>query len=219
MEETLPFSPPALYTLAALLMISGTGLLWFARYLSPKRRLEGAAAWTGATFGAVVILAGLVLATLTYTRHTQPEALLPPGAVGRPAPELRFRLVATDEPRTLADYRGQIIVLNLWATWCSPCLEEIPELNRLQQTYRDQGIVVIMISDETRQTILEFMKDHPIEAVSGYLPQDARWPWPYNRVEQARPTTFIIDREGIIRATWPGAANFTQFEAAVLELQ
>jgi len=216
MQESLPISPSLLYALAGLLVIGGLALLWLAPRLGPRRRLEGAAAWTGVLFGSVVMLSGLALGVLAYLRQQQPEIVQPPGVVGRPAPELAFRLVETDEPRTLADYRGKVILLNLWATWCGPCLAEIPELNRFQQAYRDRGVVVLMISDEPRQTILEFTKERPLEAVSGYLPEDARWPWPYNRVEQARPTTFVIDRNGIIRETWPGAADFTQFEAAVL---
>ncbi|BBM72671.1 TlpA family protein disulfide reductase [Rhodothermus marinus] len=216
MQESLPLSPSLLYALAGLLVVGGLALLWLAPRLSPRRRLEGAAAWTGALFGGVVMLSGLALGALAYLRQQQPEIVQPPGVVGRPAPELVFRLVDTDEPRTLADYRGKVILLNLWATWCGPCLAEIPELNRFQQAYQDRGVVVIMISDEPRQTILEFTKERPLEAVSGYLPEDARWPWPYNRVEQARPTTFVIDRDGIIRETWPGAADFAQFEAAVL---
>jgi len=216
MQEAFPISPPLLYALAGLLIIGGGALLWLAPRLSPNRRLEGAASWMGALFGGVVMLSGLALGVLAYLRQQQPEIVQPPGVVGRPAPELAFRLVDTDELRTLADYRGKVILLNLWATWCSPCLAEIPELNRFQQAYRDQGVVVIMISDESRQTILEFTKERPLVAVSGYLPENTRWPPPYNRVEQARPTTFVIDRDGIIRETWPGAANFAQFEAAVL---
>ncbi|SHK47501.1 TlpA family protein disulfide reductase [Rhodothermus profundi] len=216
MQESLPLSPSLLYGLAALLTLGGAVLLWLAPRLNPHRRLEGAAAWTGVVLGSFVTLSGLALGVLAYLRQQQPELVQPPGAVGRPAPALTFRLVETDEPRTLADYRGQVILLNLWATWCGPCLAEIPELNRFQQAYRDQGVVVIMISDEPRQTVLEFMKERPLEPVSGYLPPGTRWPWPYNRVEQARPTTFVIDRQGIIRETWPGAADFAQFEAAVL---
>ncbi len=216
MQESLPLSPPLLYVLAGLLVIGGVVLCWLAPRLSPHRRLEGAAAWTGALFGGLVMLSGLALGVLAYLRQQQPEIVQPPGVVGRPAPELAFRLVETDEPRTLADYQGKVILLNLWATWCGPCLAEIPELNHFQQAYRNRGVVVIMISDEPRQTIREFTRARPLEAVSGYLPEGARWPWPYNRVEQARPTTFVIDRNGIIRETWPGAANFTQFEAAVL---
>ncbi|MDQ7041325.1 MAG: TlpA disulfide reductase family protein [Rhodothermus sp.] len=216
MQESLPISPSLLYVLAGVLTVGGLVLIWLAPRLSPDRRLKGAAAWSGALFGGVIVLSGLALGLLAYLRQQQPEIVQSPGVVGRPAPELTFRLVETDEPRTLSAYRGQVILLNLWATWCPPCLAEIPELNRFQQVYRDQGVVVIMISDEPRQTILEFMKKRPLEAVSGYLPEDTRWPWPYNRVEQARPTTFVIDRDGIIRETWPGAANFSQFEAAVL---
>lgn len=216
MQEGLPISPSLLYVLAGMLIAGGLTLLWIAPRLHPRRRLKGAAAWTSVLLGGFVVLSGLMLGVLAYLRHQQPEIVLPPGVVGRPAPELAFHLVETNEPRKLADYRGKVILLNLWATWCALCLAEIPELNHFQQIYRERGVVVIMISDEPRQTIVAFTQEHPLEVVSGYLPENTRWPWPYNRVEQARPTTFVIDRNGIIRETWPGAATFTQFEAAVL---
>lgn len=53
--------------------------------------------------------------------------------IGKLAPELGFRMVDSNEKRTLANFKGKVVLLNLWATSCPPCLEELPELNRLQE--------------------------------------------------------------------------------------
>ena len=53
--------------------------------------------------------------------------------------------------RSLADDRGKVIVLNLWATWCPPCREEMPTLERLQERYGKEGVVVIAVSDESTE--------------------------------------------------------------------
>lgn len=136
--------------------------------------------------------------------------------IGNPAPELRFRMVDSNEKRSLSDFKGKVVLLNLWATWCPPCLEELPELNRLQEMYGSKGLVVVTISDERRARIQQFEREEvALETVSGYLPDAWPWPVPYDRVEQSRPTSFVIDRSGIIRKTWPGAQDFEYFAQAV----
>ena len=75
---------------------------------------------------------------------------------GELAPTLRFRLVETNQEKRLGDYKGKVVILNLWPTWCPPCLEELPELNRLQEKYRSDGLVVVTISDERREPLQRF---------------------------------------------------------------
>ena len=136
--------------------------------------------------------------------------------IGRPAPPLHFRLVNSNEKRVLSDYKGKVVLLNLWATWCPPCLDELPQLNRLQDAYRSEGLAVVTISDERRATIQRFEREQlPLKTVSGYLPDSLEWPFPYNGVLQSRPMSFVIDRQGVIRNSWPGAKNFAFFEQAV----
>ena len=79
--------------------------------------------------------------------------------VGRPIPSIVFREVATGAERRVADYRGRVVVLNLWATWCPPCREELPTLNRLQAAYRDRGVVVITLSDEPADQLAAFLAE------------------------------------------------------------
>ena len=66
-------------------------------------------------------------------------------------------------PVALADYRGQVVLLNNWATWCPPCVQELTVLDRLYKTYRDKGLVVVALSDEPRERLQKFFAQRPAE--------------------------------------------------------
>ena len=77
-----------------------------------------------------------------------PETAAPAASIGEPAPD--FTLEDLDgEPFTLSDYRGEIVVLNFWATWCLPCLAEMPDFEALHQQFGNDGIRVVGISQDT----------------------------------------------------------------------
>lgn len=174
----------------------------------PSRRPESALEYTGAGLSALAIVFGVGLGALMLLRDAGVNVTGEERVLGQAAPSLRFRMVDTDEEADLRSYAGKVVLLNLWATWCPPCLTEMPELDRLQEAYRLEGLVVLTISDEPRETLLDFERGSPLQTVSGYLPDAYDWPPPYDRVRTARPTTFVIDRQGIIRSTWPGARDF-----------
>ena len=83
---------------------------------------------------------------------------------GTAAPEFSaFTLDSAPRLRTLADYRGSPVLLNVWATWCDPCREEMPSMQRLYEAYRDRGLRVVAVSIDDRGTeglIREFVRDH-----------------------------------------------------------
>lgn len=89
-------------------------------------------------------------------------------------PDFAFKLVADDSPRSLADYRGKVIVLNLWATWCPPCREEMPMLERLQERYGKEGVVVIAVSDESTEQQAKFKEFAHMSFVKGRIDPDTR---------------------------------------------
>lgn len=209
------------YLLSGLLAAAGLFLFYQTKRNSPGGRIEGAYAWTAAALSIAVACAAVVLGLVTFV---QTNAIIQTSTaagisseqiVGKMAPDMTFRLVEDDQVKQLSDYQGDVILLNLWATWCAPCLQEMPDLSRFQESYRDRGVSVITISDEPRAVLQEFLERRPMETVYGYLTEDLAWPAPYNRVEEARPTTFVIDRQGIIRATWPGPATYDDFASVV----
>ena len=70
--------------------------------------------------------------------------------VGTVVPEMTFVQVSNGEVRHLSDFRGKVLLVNLWATWCPPCRRELPTLNRLQDALGSRGLVVVTLSDETK---------------------------------------------------------------------
>jgi len=127
-------------------------------------------------------------------------------------PEFEFKLIADESPRTLADYRGKVVVLNLWATWCPPCREEMPMLERLQQRYAKDGLVVIAISDESNEQQAKFTEFARMPFVKGRIDPGSRVPGLYVQPDVARPVTHIIDRNGVLRETLIAGQSYESFE-------
>lgn len=98
----------------------------------------------------------------------------------------------------LSDYRGKVVVLNFWATWCPPCRKEIPDFMDLQKTYGDQGVQFLGVSlDEGGlPTVQNFLKSNPITypILIGEKAMVAK----YGEMN-AIPVTYFIDRKGVIR--------------------
>lgn len=96
--------------------------------------------------------------------------------------------------RDLADYRGKWIVVNYWATWCPPCLEEIPELIHFHETHKDKDAVVVGFNMEETSTatlsrfVEENMMSYPVVAMSKDMPLVGNIP--------GLPTTYLIDPQG-----------------------
>ena len=118
--------------------------------------------------------------------------------IGAPAPAYKTVSLSGDSV-SLADQRGKVVLFNVWATWCHPCRDEIPELRELHAKYRDQGLELVGVSvdaDGSDDAIRAFMKDFEMEYPV--------WRDPDERVSTrflvvGVPATFLIDREGILR--------------------
>ncbi|MCW9059155.1 MAG: TlpA family protein disulfide reductase [Gammaproteobacteria bacterium] len=119
-----------------------------------------------------------------------------PAFLGKPAPE--FTLPDTEgRSHQLSDYRGKVVVLNFWATWCPPCREEMPAMERLHQLVGDENIAVVAINvGEDEDTIFRFTGDYPVTFpllmdLGGRIVEE----YPVIGL----PTTYIIDPAGVIR--------------------
>ena len=122
------------------------------------------------------------------------DALRPTG-VTKPLPELSFT-DANGKPMTLADFRGKTVLLNLWATWCAPCIKEMPDLDQLQQKLGSDKFVVIALSLDRGglDVVRPFYEKAGLTALGIYLDPAGET---MKRVSgRGLPTTLLIDGEG-----------------------
>lgn len=127
--------------------------------------------------------------------------------IGREAPD--FTLTSLEgEPFTMSSLRGRRVVLDFWATWCSPCRREVPHFIRLTDEHPEEELVIIGISDEEEELLLEFVEENGVNytiVMAGELPA------PFDSV-LVIPTTFFIDRNGIIQSVLEGYHDYDQLK-------
>jgi len=138
-----------------------------------------------------------------------------PGEVSFPAPELTLADVQ-GQTVSLADYRGQWVLVNNWATWCPPCRAEMPELNAFYEAHKDEGFVLIGISSgDTQVQIEEFVREFGLSFPMWQDPTSASLR--AFRMEYL-PSSFVIDPSGTVRLAWTGAINTETLETYVTPL-
>jgi peroxiredoxin len=116
----------------------------------------------------------------------------------------------------LADYRGKVVFLNFWATWCAPCRDEMPAMQRLYQKYRDRGLVVLAVSlDSETSGVAPFVKQL---GVSFPIAQDLTWTVAERYRVNRLPSSFLVDRQGTLVALAIGPRDWDTTPAhAVME--
>ncbi|MGI9420646.1 MAG: TlpA family protein disulfide reductase [Geminicoccaceae bacterium] len=137
-----------------------------------------------------------------------------------PVPEIGF-LDADGNERSLADFQGRVVVLNLWATWCAPCRKEMPSLDRLQTALGgdDLEVIALAVDRGDLSKVLDFYQEIKIENLAVYHDSTAK----AGRKLRAPglPTTLIIDREGnevgrvLGDAEWDGEDVTTLLKALI----
>ena len=133
-----------------------------------------------------------------------------------------FGLVLTDlkgRVQGLDQYRGKILVVNYWATWCHPCREEMPGFSRLQDKFRDKGVQFIGISTDDAPKIIEFQKEAPVSyplliGDMGIMKNSAD----LGNSRQALPFTAVFDREGKLSAAKLGRYAEADLDRLLLDL-
>lgn len=144
-----------------------------------------------------------------------PVGFLPP-VLPRPAPAVVVEtLEGTD--RSLGDFRGKTVLLDFWATWCKPCVELMPQLQRLQDTYADKGLVVVGVSiDEGEDRVKKIEKFLRKVGVTYPILSDAKQnpAWHQFKVK-AIPAVFLIDENGQVVAQWTGKIEHQEIEGEI----
>ena len=123
----------------------------------------------------------------------------------KPLQGLYFTNMETGLPDSLSAYKGKIVVLNLWATWCGPCRRELPSLERLYSNYKDE-LVVLALSDENDSVINYFKKETNLNLLLG-----AYRHYPLLDSLASRPVSILLDKENHVKDVVVGAREYTFF--------
>jgi cytochrome c biogenesis protein CcmG/thiol:disulfide interchange protein DsbE len=155
--------------------------------------------------GSIVGAMAIALASASYFMRDQ----LFPVTVGTQAPDFQAKVLGANQMKTMADYKGQVILLNIWATWCGPCKEELPSLEKLYKEYGPKGLKLVAVSIDdyvSEDSIRAFAKNFGITFEVLHDSTHA-----IERVYQTTgyPETFIIGPEGTIRRKWIGPDDWT----------
>ncbi len=167
--------------------------------------------WIVAALAAAV--AFLIAGPLFRSSGTAPSG--PAGLVGTAAPVFDMR-DDRDDAASLTAYRGKIVVMNLWASWCPPCRAEMPDLQRLYARYADRGVVVVGVNEgESAQRAAAFADSLQIHFPI-WIDDQQR----YGRIYAALglPTTVIVGRDGNVAKGFDGPLTFPQMQSAVESL-
>ncbi len=165
------------------------------------------------TLAAIVFLCGCTRSNVPDTAQPQAPAILPVLSAS-PA----WQLTALDGKTVGAEQlKGKVVVVDFWATWCGPCVHEIPGYIALQKKYGDRGLVIVGLSvDQNGKTVVsKFISDRGINYTIALATEEVIAA--FGGVE-AIPTTFLIDREGYIRHKKTGAMESEEYEKLILTL-
>src|SRR6202162_5189359 len=131
-----------------------------------------------------------------------------PARIGSNAPD--FTVQDSDHKVTLSQFRGQVVVLNFWGTFCPPCIEETPSLVQMQKRLKDKGVVVLAVSIDTDDNAYhKFLKDYKIDFVTV---RDGAQKTSSLYGTFGWRETFVMDRNGMIRRKFLGAADWSSPE-------
>jgi cytochrome c biogenesis protein CcmG, thiol:disulfide interchange protein DsbE len=160
-------------------------------------------------WGIVASIVAVLAVGLFAASRLMSDELFPVN-VGSRAPDFHAKVLGQSKQKSFAaDYKGQVVLLNIWATWCEPCRKEIPSLEALQKEYGPKGLKMVAVSIDdyvSEDSIRSFAKNF---GVTFEVLHDSS-----GSIEQAYqttgyPETFIIGPEGTIRRKWIGPDDWT----------
>lgn len=195
------------------------GLALGLAHQSRKRGRNGMALW-GASLSVLAIIGSLFMGVVYFRFYgVMKEAMSSMQGGAEPLQQWEGVLapdftVTTLEGKTirLSELRGKRVVLDFWATWCGPCVHEVPEFIRLQNETSHDQLTILGISDEDADKLKAFAKQ---KGVNYAMASAKDLPTPFSHL-QAVPTTFFIDRGGVIQAVAVGTREYAQLRELAL---
>ena len=137
---------------------------------------------------------------------------------GDKAPVFKAKALSGSGVIDLRSYRGKVVYLDFWASWCGPCRKSLPELNKLRAELAGKGFEVVAVNlDEQASDGLNFLKKIPVDYP---VASDSSGTLPEAYGVEAMPTSYIIDKEGVIREVHAGyrEGDITEIKSKVLQL-
>lgn len=175
------------------------------------------------SIGGAILALALVAAIWVFTGRNPDVQSQPMGEVDRPAPAFTLQTLSGDTV-SLTSYRGQVVLVNFWGTWCEPCKRELPALQAANERYGNQGLTIIGVNltddeqtqgnteDDVRSFVSQFNLTYPIALDRDGSVTDAFRVFPL-------PTSFFIDAQGRIRYVHVGELTLDDVTARFTELQ
>ena len=157
-------------------------------------------------FGGIVIALAAVVGITMYGLRDE----MFPVDVGAKAPNFEAVTLFDHEVRALSDdYKGQVVLLNIWATWCGPCRDEMPNIEALYKEYGPKGLKVVAVNaadpDATDSTVKAFAAGYGLTfEVLRDMPASGQDSITAIYKTQGFPESFVIDKSGVIRKKWIG---------------
>jgi len=183
--------------------------------MSNKPSFQRAAAFMIIGLGLIAIgFAAIALIPTTQTPVADGNTVQPI-KVDYPAPSLTLTDV-DGTPRSLSDYQGQVVLVNMWATWCPPCRREMPTLEAFYLEHKDQGFLIVGINDgDALELVTPFIAEYKL--------QFPIWIDPTYASETAfktdnLPSSYVIDRQGQVRLEWVGEINRAMLDQYVVSI-
>jgi cytochrome c biogenesis protein CcmG, thiol:disulfide interchange protein DsbE len=184
--------------------------------LSPSPRLRGPVRGEGPR---IILLAALAVCAVAACATESGAGRGGSGAgseagnqVGAPVPALRVESLSGKKIE-VASYRGRVLLLDVWASWCGPCKQELPVLDAMARRLKSQGVEVLAVSvDQERANVDKFLKGHGKWALT--IAHDPAGAIAERLQPDKMPTSYVIDRAGIVRYV---NAGFVPDDAATIE--
>ena len=156
---------------------------------------------------ALDFLLALAFSLLTLYSFSAKAEWRTPAQLGLPqiAPPLQLNNLA-GKPVDLVSFKGKVVVVNFWASWCEPCREEFEELAQLQENYGSRGLVVMAVNlAEMKPRIMQFLKGNGFSENSVQILLDRNSTIYKTWKARGLPTTFLVSKTGKIEGVWIGA--------------
>jgi len=167
---------------------------------------------------AAVVAALLALPGCSPSPRTVRAATVKPDKERKQAPDFTLK-DANGHTVRLSDYRGKVVLLDFWATWCGPCKIEIPWFQEFERQYKDKGFAVIGVAmDEEGWNVVKPFAQHMSINYRVVVGDDTIGDLYANGGIDALPTTFLIDRGGRIASIHVGLSSKSDFEDDIQEL-